>query len=146
MVLGMLDIDRVPWWAAQWLVDGHDGQALRELAGLGSHDSFVHDLLPAALAETGVELPPDDVASAMVIFSDLAAMCLAGRVDERWVAQEVEKVVIMSDYSSRVIDLPLGQTYGVADAWTGGWGPTLDELRATIRDACREQLNIGRQP
>ncbi len=27
MVLGMLDIDRVPWWAGQWPVDGHDGPA-----------------------------------------------------------------------------------------------------------------------
>lgn len=55
-VLGMLDIDHVPWWAAQWLVDGHDGPALRELGGLGAHDSSVHDLLPLALAETGVDL------------------------------------------------------------------------------------------
>jgi hypothetical protein len=25
MALGMIDIDRVPWWAARWLADGHDG-------------------------------------------------------------------------------------------------------------------------
>ncbi|GGJ73202.1 hypothetical protein GCM10010121_099720 [Streptomyces brasiliensis] len=25
---------RTPWWAAQWLADGHDGEALREMAGL----------------------------------------------------------------------------------------------------------------
>jgi hypothetical protein len=27
-------IEKVPWRAAQWLADGHDGEALRELAGL----------------------------------------------------------------------------------------------------------------
>ncbi|BCJ57014.1 hypothetical protein [Micromonospora endophytica] len=32
--LGNLDVERVPWYAADWLTTGHDGPALRELAGL----------------------------------------------------------------------------------------------------------------
>lgn len=38
-VLEMLAVERTPWWAAQWLADGHDGEALRELAGLNGKDS-----------------------------------------------------------------------------------------------------------
>lgn len=142
----MIDIDRVPWWAAQWLADGHDGPVSRELAGLGAHDIGVHDLLPSALAEVGVDIPADEVASATVIFTDLAAMCLAGHADERWVAQKVEEVICLSDYSSQVIDLPLGQVYGADDAWAGGWGPSPDELRVEVRAACRAQLSAGSRP
>jgi hypothetical protein len=51
-VLGAIRIERVPWWAAQWLADGHDGEALRELAGLDGRDPHaVTDLIPSALAE-----------------------------------------------------------------------------------------------
>jgi hypothetical protein len=43
-------MERIPWWAAQWLVDGRDGAALRELAGLDGRDvRAVRDLLPAVL-------------------------------------------------------------------------------------------------
>jgi hypothetical protein len=140
-VLGITPTERVPWWAAQWLADGHDGQALRELAGLNGRDPHeVNDLLPAALGEIGTALPPTVVAAAAEAFRRLAEMCLSGRAGERWVTQQVEEIVIRADYSSDVLDLPLGQLYGTEDAWEGGWGPPIKELRATVRSCCAAQL------
>ena len=50
-VLGRVSA-RTPWWAAQWLASGHDGEALRETAGLNGRDTrALDDLLPAVLAE-----------------------------------------------------------------------------------------------
>jgi len=122
-VLDTLPVETVPWYAAAWLLDGHDSHTLRELAGLNGRDPHaVRDLLPAALAEIGIALPTTDLAAATDAFRHLAELCLAGRAGERWVAQMVEEIVIRTDYSNSVIDLPLGQLYGADDAWEGGWG------------------------
>ncbi|HEU0101278.1 MAG TPA: hypothetical protein VFR07_03080 [Mycobacteriales bacterium] len=52
--LGILRFERVPLWAACWLADGLDGEALGELAGLSGADvQAVRELLPRALAELG---------------------------------------------------------------------------------------------
>ncbi|MCP2324158.1 hypothetical protein HDA40_002665 [Hamadaea flava] len=139
LTLGALDIDRVPWWAAQWLSEGIDGPALRELAGLGTRDQAVYDLLPAAMAEMAIDLPTGQVAAAVVIFNDLAAMCLVGRADERWVAAKVEEVVVNSDYAPEVVALPLGKIWNAPDYWGGEWLP---ELRELIRKACQHQLHL----
>ncbi|WP_413644530.1 hypothetical protein [Micromonospora sp. RTP1Z1] len=143
LVLDTLPVETVPWYAAAWLVNGHDSQTLRELAGLDGRDPHaVRDLLPAALAEIGIALPTTDLAAATDAFRHLAELCLAGRAGERWVAQMVEEIVIRTDYSNSVIDLPLGQLYGADDAWEGGWGPTVEELTATVRAACVEQISF----
>jgi hypothetical protein len=145
LVLGRAPMERVPWWAAQWLVDGRDGAALRELAGLDGRDvRAVRDLLPAVLEELSVALPTDATAAALVVFDDLARRCLSGTVAERWVAQKVDEVVISAGYSTEVMDLPLGRLYGTDDAWSGGWGPSVEELKALVRAACGEQ--IGETP
>lgn len=142
LVLGIAPTERVPWWAAQWLADGHDGQALRELAGLNGRDPHaVTDLLPDALADIGLTLPTTTVAAANEAFRHLAEMCLSGRAGERWVAQKVEEIVRQTDYNDGVIDLPLGRLYGTEDAWQGGWGPPIEELRATVRACCAGQLH-----
>lgn len=140
-VLGVAPAENVPWWAAQWLADGYDGPALRELAGLNGRDPHeVNDLLPAALAEMGVRMPSSAVAAASEAFRQMAEMCLSGRAGERWVAQQVEDVVARTDYRGDVIDLPLGRLYGVEDEWEGGWGATVEELKKTVRTRCAEQL------
>ena len=75
LVLEMLAVERAPWWAAHWLAEGHDGQALRELAGLnGTDPRAVRDLLPTALAETGIELPTTRLAAVMRL-SDFVGLC-----------------------------------------------------------------------
>jgi hypothetical protein len=145
LVLGRLQIERVPWWAAQWLIDGHDSPALGELAGLGVRDTYtVHDLLPIVLAEVSVALPVTAVAAATVVFDDLAHRCLAGAIGERWLAQQVEDIVIRADYSTAITALPLGTLYGIDDEWAGGWGRTVEELAAAVRTACADQIDISR--
>jgi hypothetical protein len=129
-VLGQLELEHVPWWAAYWLGAGRDGDALRELAGLNDRDVHeVRDLVPRALAEISVELPTATVATALVVFEDLARRCLAGQAGERWVAQVVDETVTRADYSSDVIDLPLGGLHGVDDEWV----PLLRAVSATPR-------------
>lgn len=143
-VLGAAPTEAVPWWAAQWLADGHDGELLRELAGLDSRDPrTVNDLLPGALAEIGVALPSTTVAAADQVFRELAEMCLSGRAGERWVSQQVDDIVRRADYDDEVLDLPLGRLYGIEDAWGHGWGPPVKELKATVREQCAAQLRVG---
>ena len=141
-VLGIAPSERVPWWAAQWLADGHDGPALRELAGLnGREPRTVHDLLPTALAEAGVELPTTLSHAASEAFGLLAELHLTGQASARWVAQQVEQIVYRTDYDAEVQRLPLGRLYGLADEWEwdGGWGRTEEKLEAEVRERCIEQ-------
>ncbi|MBS2550377.1 hypothetical protein KGQ19_26250 [Catenulispora sp. NL8] len=140
-VLGAAASERVPWWAGQWLAEGHDGPTLRELAGLNGRDPHaVTDLLPAALAELGVSMPTTVTAAASEAFRYTAELHLSGQASARWVAQQVEQIIIRTDYSNEVFDLPLGLIYGVDDEWEGGWGRTVEELKADIHAKCVEQL------
>lgn len=145
LVLGMLATERTPWWAAQWLADGHDGEALRELAGLNGKDTHAaRDLLPAALAEMGVELPLTHVAAVIEAFRDLADMLLARRTDAQWVVKRVEQIIVQAQYDDEVLNMPLGHLYGLDDEWEGGWGRTPAELKAEVEARCSEQLLVGR--
>jgi hypothetical protein len=70
---GVLPADKVPLWAAYWIAAGHDGQALIYLAGLhGDDPREVHDALPQALRDCGVELPDPGTGAAAAAFTDLA--------------------------------------------------------------------------
>ncbi|MGH8990998.1 MAG: hypothetical protein ACRDZ7_05660 [Acidimicrobiia bacterium] len=142
LVVDRLDPASVPTSAAWWLVQGHDGEALRQLAGLSGQDPWdVRELLPSALADIGVALPTPAEAVRLA-FEHEAKACLAGKVDERTVARFVENVYIDSDYASWVLDEPLGEIYGVDDEWEGRWGRLEDDLRKAVRAACAAQLEI----
>ena len=72
--LGILRPERVPLWAAHWIVAGHDGERLICLAGLHGDDPHdVHDALPGALQDCGVPWPESDVAAATVAATVTAA-------------------------------------------------------------------------
>ena len=72
--LGLVPTDRVPLWAAYWIVGGHDGEALVHLAGLHGDDPHeIHDALPDALRNCGVDMPDSDVAAAAVAFTHAPA-------------------------------------------------------------------------
>ena len=105
----------------------------------GEDANEVRDALRAALAEIGVE-PPSTTTALTVVFGDLSRRCLAGRLSERSVVGEVERIFIDSNYSAAVTDQPLGATYGLDDEWGAGWGRTEAELIAEVRSACRQQL------
>ncbi|MCW2935859.1 MAG: hypothetical protein JWM19_6821 [Actinomycetia bacterium] len=142
--LGLLPTERVPMWAAHWIVAGYDGESLVLLAGLHGDDPFdVRDALPGALRECGVAVPGSDIEAAALVFTHLARMHLDGRVAARWVSQEVEEVFIRSEYSDGVLDLPLGSVYGIDDEWGAGWGRCIEQLTADVRAACEEQLQSG---
>lgn len=68
---------------------------------LGPH--AVRDLLRAALAEVGVELPPTQVAAATGAFRDLAKMLLAHRTDALWVVKCVEQIIVQAHYGDELL-------------------------------------------
>lgn len=142
--LGLLPPERVPLWAAYWIVGGHDGPALAYLAGLHGDDPHeIHDALPEALSDCGVEMPDSDVAAASVVFTHAARLHVDGLAGPEWVLNEVYLVVCRSGYSESLIDLPLGSLYGVDDEWGAGWGRSIVELTEVVREACEEQLRTG---
>jgi hypothetical protein len=140
LVLEHLDTTSVPMWASWWLVDGQDGEALRQLAGESGSDPFdVRDALLEALDEMNLPLPTISQAARQA-FDHEALMCLHDKVSEHSLVRSVESVYIKAGYSDAVLAQPLGATYGLDDEWTGGWGRTDRDLRDAVRSACREQL------
>ncbi|APU14678.1 MULTISPECIES: hypothetical protein [Actinoalloteichus] len=142
-VLDLLAAERVPWWAAEWLAQGHDGPCLRELAGLGAQDTRqTRDLLPAVFAELSIRPPQTVITAAEVCFGYLARLCLEGRADERWVAGIVDQVLCSADFADEVYEQPLAGAFGVDEAWDDGWAGPTSELRVLVRDACAAQLGV----
>lgn len=138
--LGRLRLERAPWWAAQWLTEGHDGPAMLALACLdGTDHGEIRDLLPRALAEMNTTTPTVFDA-AVLVFDDMARRHLAGERDERWVIRRVDEVLLSTDYPATIIDLPLGELYSYADYWDEPWGPSEDERRHIVHDRCTRQL------
>ena len=140
----MLPTERVPLWAAHWLVAGYDGEHLVHLAGLhGDNPHDVRDVLPAALRDCGAEMPESDLAAATIVFTHLAQMHIEGLAGPQWVGQKTEEVLIRSGYPESIIALHLGRLYYIADEWDAGWGRTNEELARLVLEACEEQLRNG---
>ena len=145
--LGRLRPERVPMWAAHWLVGGYEGEHLVHLAGLhGDDPREVRDALPCALRDCGVDVPGSDVAAAEVLFKWLARMYLAGLVEAGRVLGTVGAMLSWSGYPQNIIDLPLGRLLYIDDEWDASWGRTREELTEVIREACEEQLLIDSEP
>ncbi|SNQ51937.1 conserved hypothetical protein [Frankia canadensis] len=147
-VLGTMPAERVPFWAADWLIAGWGDVSVAELAGLSGRDPrAVDDLLAAALDECGPDRRDLDAegagrerAAGMIAFTAIAEMHAAGRVTERWVATVVSTIVGTIPNES-LSSLPLGRIHFLADEWEFGWGRSGDELRHEIQQACRTQLD-----
>jgi hypothetical protein len=139
--LGLLPTEKVPLWAAYWLVAGYDGEHVVHLAGLHGDDPHdMRDVLPAALLDCGVELPDSDLAAATLLFGHLAQMHCDGLAGPQWVGQKVEEVLIGSGYAEEIIAMPLGRLYYIADEWNAGWGRSNEELARIVADASEDQL------
>jgi hypothetical protein len=144
LTLDTLPTENIPLFASYWLEDGHDGRALAELAGLHGDDPHdVRDLLPEALADCWVGVMPSNEAAALTAFTALAQLQVNGLAGERWIVDKVTEIVARTDYSTDVIDLPLGSLFGLDDEWGAGWGRTDAELAARVREACVEQLQLA---
>jgi|ERR1700722_801410 len=145
--LGLLPTALVPLWAAYWLVGGQDGEALVYLAGLhGDDPREIHDALPDALRDCGVEIPDSDLAAATVVFTHDAHLYVDGLVGPEWLLDRVDRIVARSGYSASVMDLPLGGLFGVGDERGAGWGRSKEDLAQVVREACEEQLCNGSIP
>ena len=139
-VLDRLPLERAPWYAANWLVDGHDGEMLLRLAGQDGSDVLsVRDELPHVFAELDVRLP-SQLEAAQVAFRSIATLYLDGRLPARDVAAMVDHVVAATDYDSSVFASPLGGLFGLSDEWEGGWGRSDALLSGEVHRACQEQL------
>ncbi len=123
--LDMVPAERVALWAAHWLVDGNDGQALRTLAGLSAKDDprDIHDILPGALADCRITIPDSDTAAAQVAFTNLARTQADGHAAERWILDKACEIIARSGHADSMTSLPLGQLFGLDDEWGAGWAP-----------------------
>jgi hypothetical protein len=144
--LDMVPAEHLPLWAAHWLAGGHDGDALRTLAGMSATDDprDIRDILPGALADCGITIPGSDSAAARVAFTHLARMHAGGQASERWILGKVCEIALRSDYADSVLSHPLGAIAGLDDEWGTGWGRTEEELKAEISKACAAQLAASR--
>jgi hypothetical protein len=139
-VLDRLPLERAPWYAAEWIVQGYDGQRLVHLAGEHGDDVLtIKEMLPDVFAEVSVQLPTKSEAAKRA-FDHVASMCREGHIDERAVAEMVSHIVAAADYEESLYRLPLGGLYGLDDEWDGGWGRPEEALRAEVREACGRQL------
>ncbi len=140
--LDRVPLERVPWWAAQWLTQGYDGECLRELAGEHGDDVYqIKDLLPEALREMEVAVPATADEAAVIAFDYIASDFLAGRIGERAVAVLVAHVLVDAYYSEQVLGLPLGALYDFEDEWIYEWGRSEEVLRTEVRQACLSQVS-----
>ncbi|MEO6081586.1 MAG: hypothetical protein ABIQ18_00575 [Umezawaea sp.] len=139
--VGLAPWERIPLWAAHWLADGHDGDALRTLAGLSGRDSNeVHDVVAEALAECGAPLTGDLVAAVGVVFTEMARRYVLGA--DRAVLGVVGRVLYHSGFPAAVWEMPLAGLCTLLDDWDYEWGQPRDEIRVLVREACAAQLTV----
>lgn len=138
--LGNADIERVPWYAAEWLARGHDGPALRELAGLDHRDPLlVRELLPHALAEIGMAVP-SRADAADLWMTRLVQRLLDGEIDERTVSEEVSAFVSWNLDLDELWQSPFADLHVLVDEWDQGWGRGNHELVTVVRRLCVDHL------
>lgn len=141
MRLGILATESVPRWAAHWLVQGLDGAAVVELAGLSGRDTrAVADLLPAALEEVGIPPMTPLRAEVKVAFDHIAALHVQGRATWWWVMATVRETISQGGHAFEFFDEPLAAVYGLDDELGAAWGRAEPELARDVLRACEQQL------
>jgi hypothetical protein len=85
-------------------------------------------------------VPGTKAAAAAVAFTDLASTYLSSRASEEWLLQKVYDLITRSACLIEVMDLPLGELFGIHDEWDAGWGRTKEALVVAIRKACEAQI------
>lgn len=139
--LRSVDVERMPWYTADWLADGHDGPALRELAGLDGTDTrLIGELLPDALSEVGVRVP-SAAQAADTWLATLAQRLIDGEVDERTVSEHVSAFVSWQLDVDEIWRSPFTDLHVIVDEWDQGWGRGNQELATIVRQLCRDHLS-----
>ncbi|WP_194823301.1 hypothetical protein [Micromonospora sp. S-DT3-3-22] len=140
-VLGRMVVERMPWYAADWLADGHDGPALRELAGLDGTDTrLIGELLPAALDEMGVRVP-SAAEAADTWLATLAQRLVDGAIDERTVSERVSAFVCERGDLDEIRHSPFTDLHVLADEWDQDGERGNRELANSVRLLCRDHLS-----
>jgi hypothetical protein len=88
--VGQCPSERLPWWAAHWLTQGWNGDALRTSTELNGSDlpAVGGDLMSEVFTELSVTVPSSAVVAANMAFGHLVRMCLEGQTKENWVVQK----------------------------------------------------------
>ncbi|PPK62589.1 hypothetical protein V5P93_002021 [Actinokineospora auranticolor] len=130
--------------AAHWLVDGHDGEALRALAGLGAHDFYeIGEVLTDALAECGVSVPDSDDEALHVEYLRIA---IAFQRGELTVAEVVGGVREANWATYEGGDLLMTAIHHDSLLWHAVWEPTEEYKADLVRTACAEELAYTWEP
>ena len=141
LTLDLLDLRRAPWWAANWMASGQDGEALRLLAGQNGQDPVqVRDLLLLVLKEHGVPIPAP-LEAGMTAFTHIARLCLAGLLAERQAAGLASEAVAAAGSLVALWEAPMGNAALLTDEWDSKWGHNSDALARIVQDLCREQTH-----
>jgi hypothetical protein len=116
------------------LVQGYDGDRLRQLAGGDGTDHFaVADLLPSVLEETGPLLPATRADALNRAFGYVARLGLGGRLTERAAVQMVEHLIAAAGFEIHFHSLLLGGSYWLDES--GKAGGVAPKMNAALRFA-----------
>ena len=130
-------------WAAHWLAQGLDGEGIVALACLDEADvREVHDAIPAALRDAGVDPMTEVAAAARLSFDHIARMYLSGGGAWRWVISAVIGTFEQNNWATEFYDEPLGSLLGLDDELAGGWGRPEADIEADVREACERQVQL----
>ncbi|ROO86921.1 hypothetical protein EDD29_4505 [Actinocorallia herbida] len=145
--IGDLATERVPFWAAHWIADGMDGEALAILAGMdGSDPHEVRDLLPAALADTRTAVPHEISDAVTIVYRDLARLHLADKISARELIFKVAELIENAHPARDYLDQPLGAANGLDYEWTCDHCRTPEELTKIVHGACLAQVRQQQTP
>ena len=72
-------------------------------------------------------------------------MHLDGQAGALWVCQQVDRLLSGFEFDDDLMRLPLSRLYDVDCEWDGGWGRTVQQLTAFVRETCEEQVLLSGQ-
>jgi hypothetical protein len=143
--LGMQRTEQVPMWAAHWLAQGLDGEGIVALACLDKAEArAIHDAVPAALRDAGVDPLTEVAAAARLCFDHIARMYLGGSGSWQWVISTVTGTFEQNNWAAELFDEPLGSLFGLDDELAGEWAVR----RRLSKPMCvkRASARLKRQP
>jgi hypothetical protein len=110
------------------------GEGVVALACLDASDSrAIHDAIPDALRDAGVDPLTEIAAAARLAFAHIAQMQLDGKGNWRWVLSSVHGTFEQNDWAIELYDEPLGSLFGLDDEVSGGWGRSEADIAVVVQ-------------